>query len=123
MSNHLHLLAKADDLSGVLRDFKKYTSKKLIEQIIDEPESRKEWLLKSFKEAGLDINRIKNFKIWQDGNHAIEITSKEFFIEKMNYIHNNPVEEMIVSNAEDYLFSSAKNYAGEVSFIDLEMNY
>ncbi len=26
-------------------------------------------------------------------------------------MHQNPVEEMIVANAEDYLFSSARNYA------------
>src|SRR5499425_511512 len=55
MSNHAHLLAssKIFDLSGTLRDFKKFTSKKIIEAIINnEHESRKEWMLEIFKTAG-----------------------------------------------------------------------
>jgi putative transposase len=39
------------------------------------------------------------------------IVSNEFFFEKLKYIHNNPVEDMIIQNPEDYLFSSARNYA------------
>jgi hypothetical protein len=33
----------------MLRDFKKYTSKKIIQTIIDEPKSRREWILDYFK--------------------------------------------------------------------------
>jgi REP-associated tyrosine transposase len=47
MSNHAHLLAssKIFDLSGTLRDFKKFTSKKIIEAIINNGhESGKECL-------------------------------------------------------------------------------
>jgi REP element-mobilizing transposase RayT len=41
MSSHIHLLCKATDnfvLSDVVRDFKKFTSKKIIQTIIDEPD-------------------------------------------------------------------------------------
>ncbi len=44
--------------------------------------------------------------------------------QKLEYIHDNPVEESIVTNAEDYLYSSARNYAGykdgliDVKFIE-----
>jgi len=54
MSNHLHLFCKATNgfvLSDVIRDFKKFTSKKIIETIIQQPESRREWMLNYFKEA------------------------------------------------------------------------
>ena len=34
-------------------------------------------------------------------------------------IHQNPVEDLIVANAEDYLFSSARNYAELDSMIDI----
>ncbi len=39
MSNHIHLIisAKNNDLSDILRDFKKYTSKKIITNIIKNP--------------------------------------------------------------------------------------
>jgi putative transposase len=48
MTNHLHLVARANEgskLSDFIRDFKKFTAKKIIEVIKEEPESRKEWLL------------------------------------------------------------------------------
>jgi hypothetical protein len=50
----LHLFCKATNgfiLSDVIRDFKKFTSKKIIETIIQQPESRREWMLNYFKEA------------------------------------------------------------------------
>jgi putative transposase len=48
MHSHLHLICSAAEgfcLSDILRDFKKFTSKKIIGQIKNEPESRREWLL------------------------------------------------------------------------------
>jgi len=42
MSSHIHLLCKGTNgfvLSDIIRDFKKFTSKKIIQTIIDEPES------------------------------------------------------------------------------------
>ena len=48
MSNHLHMIAEASDenhLPDVLRDFKKFTSKALIDAIKKIPESRRDWLL------------------------------------------------------------------------------
>jgi hypothetical protein len=59
------------------------------------------------------------FKFWREGNHPEEISSNKFFDEKLSYIHNNPVTEMIVENPEDYLFSSARNYAGLRSYLDI----
>ena len=44
--------------------------------------------------------------------------------QKLNYIHQNPVEAGIVLSSEEYLYSSAKNYAGmkdyliEILYID-----
>jgi putative transposase len=59
MSNHVHLIisAKENNVSDVLGDFKKFTSKKLIDSIVNNPgKSRKEWMIKIFKEAG-ELNR------------------------------------------------------------------
>src|SRR3989304_3237096 len=59
MSNHIHLLVKSDkeELSNILRDFKSYTSKKIIEEIDSCNESRKEWMLKLFKDAAFKHKR------------------------------------------------------------------
>jgi hypothetical protein len=40
--------------------------------------------------------------------------------QRLNYIHNNPVEEEIVFNAEDYKYSSAVSYADGIGVLELE---
>ena len=61
MSNHLHAIVSSDKLplSDVIRDFKKFTSKQIIEQVTNSNESRKEWLLKKFAFAGQETAIIK----------------------------------------------------------------
>jgi REP element-mobilizing transposase RayT len=122
MPSHLHLIARAENnysMSNILRDFKKYTSKAIIRQISDEPESRRDWMLEYFKKAGENLRGITNYKLWQDGNHAEVISSNRFFNEKLDYIHYNPVEELIVEKPEDYFFSSARNYAGLDNYLEI----
>jgi REP element-mobilizing transposase RayT len=97
--------------SDIIRDFKTVTSKQLIENIKNESESRREWLLELFKKACEHLKRKQEFKVWQDGYHAEIIETPKFMYQKLNYIHNNPVADKIVEKPEDYLFSSARNYA------------
>jgi REP element-mobilizing transposase RayT len=114
MPSHLHLIARSNgenDLSGIVRDFKKFTSRKIVNQIIEESESRRKWMLRYFEYSGKHLKRITKYKFWQDGNHAEIIYSPEFFYNKLNYIHRNPIVDMIVAREEDYLFSSARNYS------------
>jgi REP element-mobilizing transposase RayT len=121
MPSHLHLIARATgncDLSDILRDFKKFTSKSIIREALNEPESRREWILDYFREAG-KASRKATWKVWQDGIHPIEISSNKFFDEKLDYIHNNPVTDLIVERPEDYLFSSARNYAGLDNYLEV----
>jgi REP element-mobilizing transposase RayT len=94
-----------------MRDFKKFTSKKIIQILIEEPESRREWMLGLFKKACAHLKREQEYKVWQDGYHAEIVETNWFIKQKINYIHNNPVKEKIVTLPEDYYFSSARNYA------------
>jgi putative transposase len=122
MSNHLHLIASAkedENLSDILRDFKKYTSNALSEAIKEIPESRRDWMLNLFWYAGKNKKKIKYFKVWQDGNDAQEIHTTAFLDEKMNYIHHNPVKAELVANPEDYLYSSARDYSGEKGLVEI----
>ncbi len=127
MSSHIHLLCKATNdfiLSDIMRDFKKFTSKKIIQIINDEPESRREWMLDYFKKASVHFKKEQQYKVWQNGYHAEHIFSNKFIKQKVNYIHLNPVKEKIVTLPEDYYFSSARNYASlenelEVILLDL----
>ena len=123
MSNNLHMIVncgRGNKLSDTIRDFKKFTSKKLVEQIMSEPESRREWMMKRFYYAGKYNKKIKDYKFWIDGNHAIEVYSPEVTWQKINYIHQNPVRAMIVEKEEDYLFSSARNYHGKDGILHVD---
>ncbi|MES2288055.1 MAG: transposase [Bacteroidota bacterium] len=124
MPSHLHLIIRADTdikLSDTIRDFKKFTSKKIIRLIQEEPESRREWMLDRFEFAGRYNPKIKHFKFWQDGNHPVELFSPQFTKQKLDYIHNNPLEEMFVSESQEYLFSSARNYSDMKGLIDVTL--
>ena len=67
MSNHLHAIVSCDKLplSDIIRDFKKFTAKQIVEQIANSNESRKEWLLKKFAFAGARNSNNKTYQFWQ----------------------------------------------------------
>lgn len=115
MSNHLHLIiqSKGNDLSGLIRDFKKFTAKAIINQIKTGKESRYEWLLELFSKATESHNRNKTYQFWKYGNHPEEIYSQKFLWSKLDYIHLNPVRAGLVEKASHYLYSSASNYVLE----------
>ena len=113
MSNHVHLIASARDnnLSDILRDFKKFTSKQIITAIENnKQESRKDWMLRIFREHGEKNSRNTNYQFWRQDNQPKELYSSAFIVQKINYIHNNPVEAGIVERPEHYLYSSARDY-------------
>jgi REP element-mobilizing transposase RayT len=121
MSNHLHLIvsAKSKDLSDILRDFKKFTSKQIIAAIENNPnESRRAWMLSIFREEGEKNSRNTNYQFWRQGlsrtrcgnSQPMELNSSAFIFQKLNYIHQNAVGAGIVERPEDYLYSSARDY-------------
>lgn len=128
MPSHLHMIvsAKNDDLSKIIGGFKMFTSRQLIKMIQSNQESRRNWMLPIFKNAGQKNPRNKDYQLWQQNNHAEEVYSPKFTLSKINYIHNNPVEEGFVERPEDYLYSSARDYSGlkspvKVSMIELHL--
>ena len=118
MSNHVHLIISSEGvftLSEIIRDFKRHTSKHIIENIKNNPiESRKEWLLEQF-------HTDKGWRFWRGDNKPIELWSNHVIDQKINYIHMNPVDEGLVFNSEDYMYSSAIDYAGEKGLLDVEV--
>jgi putative transposase len=116
MSNHIHLIVRSQtgQLSNTIRDFKKYTSRQLIEAIKNNPmESRKDWLLWLFRKE-------EGSWFWEEGFHPEEIRTTDFFRSKVDYIHFNPVRAGIVEKEEEYLLSSCGDfYATRKGLLDL----
>jgi putative transposase len=116
MSNHLHMICSCKDgfdLSDTLRDFKKFTSTTIVDAIENNKrESRRNWMLWLLKQQG-------NTQFWQPGSHPEEIRTLDFFRQKLNYIHQNPVRAGIVDKEEEYRYSSAKDFYNRKGLLDL----
>jgi REP element-mobilizing transposase RayT len=116
MTNHVHLIVRAQEgflLQDIFRDFKKFTSKAIVKAIIEnQGESRKEWLLTQFKTP-------EGYRFWRPDNHPIELWSNAVIDQKLNYIHQNPVEAGLVFRAEHYMYSSAADYASEKGMLEI----
>jgi len=113
MTNHLHLIisSPSHNLSDIIRDFKKFTSAKILKAIEEnKKESRRNWMLWIFKKAGENNERNNNYQFWQQDNHPIECSTADILKTRMNYLHENPVRAGLVWRAEDYRYSSAVNY-------------
>ena len=101
MLNHIHMIFSAPDCSGFLRDFKKYTSTTLLQNI----SKTEPMILKLF------IDEVGNKQVWEKTNLPLLIESENFLRQKMNYIVENPVRKMYVKKAEDWYWSSANPQA------------
>ena len=122
MSNHIHMIVQTSEphqIKDTIRDFKKFTSKKILFQIQNEPESRREWMLKIFEDEAEQSKKHKTYKFWQVGNHAIEVFTEKFIWDKINYIHENPVRAGLVKQQWDWVYSSASNYQDEESVLEV----
>lgn len=108
MPNHIHLVIyfpEENRLSDFMRDFKKFTSVK-IRQLIDHKNHMR--LLQSIKYE----KEGQRFKVWTDRFDDVYITKRDLLLVKVDYIHNNPLQEhwQLAETPEDYLYSSAAYY-------------
>jgi putative transposase len=110
-------------LADVMRDLKKYTAYKILKEIKESvTESRKEWMLFLFAKAGKQNSNNTNYQFWRQDNHPIELDfHSNMFGQRLNYLHNNPVEAGIVENAVDYLHSSVRDYQGGKGLIEIDV--
>ena len=114
MTNHIHLIISCTEgfkQADVLRDFKKFTAKTIIEEIEkNEEESRKDWMVWMFKRAGARNPNSKTYQFWQQDNHPIELGSLAMMQQKLDYLHENPVKAGIVNEPWHYKYSSGIDY-------------
>ncbi len=131
MSNHMHLIVSAQEeyeLSNIIRDFKRHTSKKIIAEILENTkESRQVWLLKLMKYFAKYNKNNTNYQFWKRDNYPIELSSPKWIKARFDYIHLNPVRAGLVNLPEHYVYSSAcdyvKNITGLVEISPLEVDY
>lgn len=82
-------------------------------------ESRREWLLNSFKKAAITNSNNTENQFWQQHNKPIELWSAEVIDQKIDYIHDNPIEAGFVEYNYEYLYSSARDYSGKKGLVNI----
>ncbi len=85
-------------------------------------EAEKNRILHYFREVARNAEKGNSFKVWKDGSHAEAIISDDFILQKLNYIHENPVRKGYVDRPEYWTYSSARNYIlNDQSIIQLQL--
>ena len=109
MTNHIHLLTDAQEsinLDDIISDFKRYSTKKIINLVKTDNRSYIIRLLyKSYKKK--EENRLQ---IWQPNNWPEVVENQKFYNQKLDYIHNNPVLQGFVNDPCKWRYSSARDY-------------
>jgi REP element-mobilizing transposase RayT len=126
MTNHIHFIANTKapyKLEAVMRDFKSYTARQIIDFLLDKTnsESRREWLLFMFRYFAHHHKGAQEHQVWQHDNHPIELYSEKVTIQKLRYIHANPIRAQLVQKPEDWVYSSASNYAEGHGIYDVNL--
>ncbi|MFT3743586.1 MAG: transposase [Pyrinomonadaceae bacterium] len=104
MPDHTHLLTdNAREIKDVLRFMNGISARRVIDHLKEG----------SF-ESSLAKLRIKEqadtqkYSVYQHHPNAIRITGEDAFMQKVNYIHMNPVRAGLVEHPDEYLYSSAR---------------
>lgn len=65
-------------------------------------------------------SNVTKRQFWQQNNKPIELWSAKVLKQKIDYIHNNPVESGFVTNPIDWKYSSARNYADDETILKID---
>ncbi len=107
LDNHIHAIVSAPDLPRVLTDFKRHTAQRVLEQLEKE---NSEWLLNQFQYFRAKHKTESAHQVWQEGSHPQEIADDAMMMQKLDYLHDNPVKRGLVAAAEHWRYSSAHEW-------------
>ena len=72
-----------------------------------------------FRRAGSKNPKNEVYQFWQQNNHPIELSNNHMIQQRLDYLHLNPVEAGFVEEPWEYLYSSARDYAGNKGLLDV----
>ena len=110
MPNHVHYIVSVDSaqhLSDIIRDLNRFTSRQITHIL---KKTMRTDLLDVFQKAAIEEGRGNIYKVWLEGYHPIAIYSEDFFLQKLKYMHENPVRKKLADQPENWKYSSARNY-------------
>ena len=107
LDNHFHAVVSSEQLPRVMADLKKFTAGKLIAQLKAE---RRTWLLDLLAARNAEHKTSSTYQLWQEGYHPRAIYSDEVMLQKIHYVHSNPVRRGWVASPEHWRYGSAHEF-------------
>ena len=108
MLDHMHLLtSRPSTTSDLLRVLKGITARRIIDYL-----KANGYTNSLAKLQHQERDRRYRYSLWQTEKNVLPVFSEGMFIEKMNYIHRNPVRAGLVESAGEYRWSSARIWEG-----------
>ncbi len=104
LENHFHAILAAPDLPRVMADLKRHTARRLLESLEEE---RAEWLLRQLRYERAAHKTESEYQVWQEGFHPQSIPTDAIMLQKLDYLHGNPVKRGLVAAPEHWVYSSA----------------
>ena len=105
MNNHFHMIwhiMNPHKREDVQRDFLRFVAQQLLKVFRN---------TKSPFLNEIEVNaRDRKYQVWERNSLGVALWSQQVFIQKLEYIHNNPVRAGLCKEAEEYKYSSARFY-------------
>ncbi len=96
MHNQMHCILEGDNLSSAVRKFKSYTARRIIDHLTNR---NRALILRDLQAHGSITD--SSYKVWQEGFHPKQIWDGSIMLQKIEYIHYNPVKAGFVDNPID----------------------
>ncbi|MCF7845746.1 MAG: hypothetical protein K9L85_00765 [Candidatus Peribacteraceae bacterium] len=117
LDNHLHLIASGKNLANTIKEFKSFTAREIVDNL---QKDKKAEILEKLAFHKKSYKQDSEHQVWQEGSHPQLVVSDDMLDQKIDYIHLNPVKRGLVTDSEDWVYSSAKNYASRKGAIEVD---
>jgi REP element-mobilizing transposase RayT len=116
MENHLHMILGSPNAKREVKIFKSYTARQILDFFM---ERKANHILRLLRFSKLRHKKDREYQLWQEGSHPVLIENEDVMNQKIEYIHNNPVKRGYVDHPKHWRYSSARNYYGLNSIIEV----
>jgi REP element-mobilizing transposase RayT len=118
MENHIHLIASSEQMSKEIGDFKSFTARTCIDWF---QAHGKQWVLRQLKFHKAPHKADQEYQLRQEGYHPQVLQNEAMALDKLKYIHNNPVKRGYVDDPAHWRYSSYRNYMGLAAVLPIEL--
>ena len=118
MNNHIHLIWQplpGETLTSIQLSFMKFTAQKIKLALMDDNSPLLPLCLVNKKD--------RQYQIWKRNPLSVELHSEKVFMQKLEYIHRNPVNAGLCQYPENYHYSSALFYEKGIDTFNMLTHY